>query len=403
MSGLVSEVGSLVGGGNNNSQFTASGTPIVQPTTVGQANTAYGGVQNALTQQQALAQALQAQGTQGMSTQAALTHALQAQAAGGGPNPAQAALNQNTGTNVANQAALMAGQRGASSNVGLIARQAAQQGAATQQAAVGQGATLQAQQELAAQQQLQGLAASQVGQSQGATNANTTAQAGEQGTLLNSINSQNTANVQMQSNQNNANSAMAQTNANNAAGFTSNLLGGGLSGAGATSMGSALTAAKGGEVSKDTITPPKGKNKKTQLPEHIRSLASIYHPKHFADGGNVEEGAPQPIADESPLKQSSGGGASSLAPLLMLAANKGAVVPGNPKVNHNDVKNDVVPALLTPKEIVLPLSVTEADDAPEKAKQFVEALIAKQGKSSGKEEGDFKQALKVAISSRRKK
>lgn len=79
-------------------------------------------------------------------------------AQGVGPNPAQAALNNATGQNVANQAALMAGQRGASANVGLLARQAAMQGANTQQQAVGQSAQMQAQQQLNA---LQGLGAQQ--------------------------------------------------------------------------------------------------------------------------------------------------------------------------------------------------------------------------------------------------
>ncbi len=99
---------------------------------------------------------------------------------GNGPNPAQAALNNATGQNVANQAALMAGQRGAGSNVGLIARQAAQQGAGIQQQAAGQSAQMQANQQLAglsglsAQQQAQagtnqaigGLGTTQVGQQQ---------------------------------------------------------------------------------------------------------------------------------------------------------------------------------------------------------------------------------------------
>ncbi len=67
---------------------------------------------------------------------------------GTGPNPAQAMLNQATGQNVANQAALMAGQRGAGANVGLMARQAAQQGAGIQQNAAGQGAAMQAQQQM---------------------------------------------------------------------------------------------------------------------------------------------------------------------------------------------------------------------------------------------------------------
>lgn len=122
-----------------------------------------------------------------LASQMALARQQQATAAqyqgianGTGPNPAMAALNQTTGQNVANQAALMAGQRGAGANVGLLARQAAQQGAATQQQAVGQGATMQAQQELNAlsglsgqqqaigntQQNVANIAQQQVGQTQ---------------------------------------------------------------------------------------------------------------------------------------------------------------------------------------------------------------------------------------------
>ncbi len=103
------------------------------------------------TQQQAI------QGLQGVAGSQANTLAqLQGVANGTGPNPAQAMLNQQTGQNVANQAALMAGQRGAGANVGLMARQIAQQGAATQQQAVGQGASMQAQQSLGALGQMQG-------------------------------------------------------------------------------------------------------------------------------------------------------------------------------------------------------------------------------------------------------
>jgi hypothetical protein len=97
------------------------------------------------------------QSLQGISgQQQTLANQLQGVASGQGPNPAQAMLNQQTGANVANQAALMASQRGAGANVGLMARQAAQQGAGTQQQAVGQGATMQAQQSLGAMGQLQG-------------------------------------------------------------------------------------------------------------------------------------------------------------------------------------------------------------------------------------------------------
>lgn len=128
---------------------------------------AYNGAQNlnsSLAAQQALAQ--QQQGTLSQ---------YQNIANGTGPNPAQAALNRSTGQNVANQASLMAGQRGAGANVGLIARQAAQQGAAIQQDAVGQSAALQAQQQLNA---LQGLSAQQ--QAIGGTNQNVASIAAQQ-------------------------------------------------------------------------------------------------------------------------------------------------------------------------------------------------------------------------------
>ncbi len=110
-------------------------------------NAAISGLQGLTNQQQAL-----------MGQQQGTAEQYQNIANGTGPNPAQAALNQSTGQNVANQAALMAGQRGAGSNIGLLAREAAQQGAATQQQAVGQAATMQAQQQLAG---LSGLAQQQ--------------------------------------------------------------------------------------------------------------------------------------------------------------------------------------------------------------------------------------------------
>lgn len=185
-------------GGNNGASNVASAYGQTQ----GLANQQQGlnavGMQgSALSQQQALnAQLANAGGVQNLSgalsaqqglaaQQQALASQYQDVASGTGYNPAMAQLNQATGQNIANQAALMAGQRGAGANVGLIARQAAQQGAATQQQAVGQGATMQAQQSLgalsglAAQQQAIGstqqnvanIAAQQVGMQQAGTNA----------------------------------------------------------------------------------------------------------------------------------------------------------------------------------------------------------------------------------------
>lgn len=84
------------------------------------------------------------------AAQTALATQLGNIAQGQGPNPAQAMLNQSTGQNVSNQASLAAGQRGASQNVGMIQRQAANQGRQAQQQAAGQGASMQAQQSLGA-------------------------------------------------------------------------------------------------------------------------------------------------------------------------------------------------------------------------------------------------------------
>lgn len=138
--GLNSQLSGLNGAANQNAVF-GQGQQLANA--MAGAN-GVGNLSGALASQQALAQRQQALAEQ----QQGLVGQYQDIAAGRGPNPAMAMLNQQTGQNVANQAALMAGQRGAGANVGLMARQAAQQGAATQQQAVGQGATMQAQQQL---------------------------------------------------------------------------------------------------------------------------------------------------------------------------------------------------------------------------------------------------------------
>lgn len=58
-------------------------------------------------------------------------------------------------------------------------------------------------------------------------------------------------------------------------------------------------------------------------------------------------------------------------------------VPGKAKFKGDTRSNDTVPALLSPGEIVLPRSVAQSEDAPDKAKKFVEA-IKKQKRPSPK-------------------
>jgi len=208
----MSFIGGMLGvsGGASGSGYSAPSSANIQtPTTTDQANQAYNANQNALQQQQQFLQAVQAQN--GLGNQSAVYNQLQGIANGTGPNPAAAQLAQATSANTANQAALMAGQRGSSQNVGLMARQAAQQGAVNQQNAAGQAATMQANQSLNALNQMGGLATSQANQLAQATAANTSANQSEQQNLLNSIAAQNNANVGMQSNINSANSQLAQT------------------------------------------------------------------------------------------------------------------------------------------------------------------------------------------------
>lgn len=182
-----------------------------------------------------------------LSQQQGLTNQLQGVANGTGPNPALAALNQSTGQNVANQGALMAGQRGAGANVGLIAREAAQQGATTQQQAVGQAATLQSQQQLnalgAIGTQQQNMANTNINQQ----NANTSLL----GTGASANNAQNNTGVSNYGMAQGINSQVSQNNTNAVNQSTSGLLGGIGSAIGGP-IGSILGGlAKGGVVGYD--------------------------------------------------------------------------------------------------------------------------------------------------------
>jgi len=267
--GILGTIGGAIGLNNN---FQAGAANTQAGTNAAQLNQAYTGVQGAMSQEQALANALQPGGTQAASSQQDLLAALTAEAQGKGPNPAQAALNQNTANNIAQTAALMAGQRGAGTNVGGIARAVGQQGAATQQQAVGQEATMQAQQQLAAQQQEQAQQEAMIAESGQTTNTLNQQQQNEQNILQNANTSFNNAQVGMQENMNNVNAATSAANQN----MAGNIFGGILSGASSAVSSIASMFAKGGMVGRD-------------MPDHIRHVASIYHPKRYAEGGEVAD------------------------------------------------------------------------------------------------------------------
>lgn len=324
----MSSVVSSIFGGPAPGQVTGSATAA----TGEQANQRFDEVNQGLTNQAGFLQAVQAQN--GLGNQTQVYNQLQGVADGTGANPAQAMLNQATGANVANQAALMAGQRGSSANAGLIGRQAAQQGANTQQQAAGQGATLQANQSLNALTAAGNMANTQAGQQANATNAYTNSALQGQQNVLGALTSQNQIN-----------SGAQQGNAQ----MQGNLLGN-LAGA----AGSALQLAEGGAV-----------------PEAPKAGPTSLTAQYFAQGGKVP-------AMVSPGEQ-------YLPPQAAKAVAKGDAkplsvgerIPGKPKVAGNSYANDVVPKTLTTGGVVIPNSIMQGKDAEKKAAEFVRQVLSK--------------------------
>lgn len=302
--------------------------------------------------------------------QQGLANQFQNVANGQGPNPAMAALNQATGQNVANQAALMASQRGAGANTGLIARQAAMQGANTQQQAVGQAATMQAQQQLAAMGQLQqqqanmaNLAGAQVGEQQTAATGLGQQTSSQRGQLLGQ---------QAQANQINA--GMAQQKAGMQGQLLGNLMGAAGTGLGMMFAGPAGAAA-GNSIGSGLARG--GQNTSADM---------------FADGGKVQPRS----AYGRMLNMATGGAVPAMVSPGEVYLNPSAVqdvkagskkpmdgekIPGQPKVSgaKNSYANDTVPKTLEEGGIVIPRSVTQGKNPDKKAAEFVRAVLSKKG------------------------
>ncbi len=365
---LGGAVGMFGGGDNTAPQMP----PIVDPVTGQQLQQANTNTQSGLSQQQAFVNALNAQN--GIGNQSQVYNQLQGIAAGTGPNPAQAMLAQATGANVANQAALMAGQRGAGANAGMIARQAANQGANIQQQAAGQGATMQANQSLNAIGAAGNMANQQVGQQANAIgNYNQFAQ-GAQGMLLGAQGQYNNAVTGGQGNVNNNNQNVAQMNANQTGGL--------LNGAGA-----AATALGG--MTKSTQAPVAAG---IPMADTARGTQGPLRPDgSFAEGGAVGpssfvgrhlSGKPQMLAQGGKVDAILSPGEVYVAPDKVKAKDPiaaGKKIPGKPKHPGNDYRNDVVPKKLQEGGIVIPNEVMQSKDPHAAAAKFVAAILAKQG------------------------
>lgn len=417
--------------GDNGSNFIAKSADVVSPLSGPAYNSAVRGVSD-IDQQRQLAQLLGQQG--GIQNQSNIYNQLGQVAAGQGPNPAQAMLAQQTGQNVANQAALMAGQRGASSNPALIARQAAQQGAATQQQAIGQGASLQAQQSLNALGQQAGIAGQQVNNQMGQQNAVTTAQQNEVGQFIGANNALNQANIQNTQQQNAANAGIAQGNQKGQQDLLGNLMGAVGSGAQMIGGGGKAAASQGGIITPEgvrhhydiggvvdygmggsgpqssfaqSLNNPTWNNHQAGK-QMVNGIASLFRPSLTATATpalnelntlNAENATPmlgqqggtnltQAFARGGKVQAMVSPGEKIIPPEQMKrveqgkksALDVGKTVGGKAKVEGDSLENDTVPKDIEAGSVVLPRSVTHAKNPTKAAHAFVEALLKKQGR-----------------------
>lgn len=369
-----------MGGGAGGSGFDVDKAHVAEAVGLDQTNAAQQASLNALTQQQNFLNAVQAQN--GLGNQSTVFNNLANTAAGVGPNPAQAMLANATGDNIANQAALMAGQRGAAANPALMARQAAMQGANIQQQSIGQNAALQANQRLGALGQMGNIANQQAAQYGAAVQGNTGANQNQQNMLLNQISSQNNANVSAQNSVNQANSQMAQANMGAQGNIFGNLLGaagtvvggiyGGPVGAG---LGGKLGSAVGGGMQKGSASAfAEGGDVKPAVPAGPRSSVAQYlcngGMMKMAEGGQVPAMVSPgevylPPKDVQKVAQ----GADPIA--------TGEKIPGKPVYPGNDYRNDVVPKTLKEGGIVIPNEVLQKPNAHWEAMRFVHAVLKK--------------------------
>jgi len=373
--GILGGIGGLLGG------IFGGGPPlpnITDPVTGQQITDAQGKV--IATQEQLNNFASTLQGVNGVQNQQAVLQNLQQVAAGRGPNPALAQLAQTTGQNIAAQQALQAGQRGAAGNVGLIARQAGQQGANIQQQAVGQGATLAAQQELNALNSMGTIAGQQVGETQNALATAGSLGLQNQGQLLSSQGQYNSQIAGGQANVNTTNAALT--------GATLPLVQGTLSGAGTAQVANnSPTSTPGGsglDFSGANGLPSQqigGFNPLPNAPtfEHGGRVMKGPHKSHVANylmmakGGQVPEKVPALVSP----------GEIYLAPDHVKEVQHGANplklghrIPGKAKVKGDSLKNDTVKATLEEGGVVLPRHIVNSM-SPDKAKLFVLKSLAK--------------------------
>jgi hypothetical protein len=67
----------------------------------------------------------------------------------------------------------------------------------------------------------------------------------------------------------------------------------------------------------------------------------------------------------------------------------GGLIQGTPQAPGDSPRNDTVPAMLSPGEIVIPRTVAQSVDAPDRAAEFVAAIKASKGAKAAPAKGDY--------------
>lgn len=314
--------------------------------------------------------------------QQALGQQLQQQIAGQGPNPAQTQYQQNVQQNIANAQGLLSSQRGL--NPALAAKLGSNVAAQSGQQAAAQSALQQQQQQLATTQNYGNL----LGQEQ-------------QGNLAQQQLYVNPNTAAMQTN---AGIAVANQQAGNQ--LVGGLLGAlGSAGAAAAGGGKAHGGmiggyADGGFVDSDPTSAPQ-----SSAGKYLKGIGSSFgslgngsqasQPGLNAGVSSLGKGAGLGIANLLKSKTNqliAGGPTDNMGQSdgmngvgAQLAAKVGKIknfkpggwVPGKASVSGDSAKNDTVPAMVSPGEIVIPRSVVNSKDAAKKAADFVAAVLAK--------------------------
>lgn len=111
--------------------------------------------------------------------------------------------------------------------------------------------------------------------------------------------------------------------------------------------------------------------------ENQRSLSGVINPSQQVEADTSRQNAAQRAQIAGGLINAGGGALSAGAKGGAAGAAHGAYVGGVALHPGDNKKNDIVPAMLSPGEIVIPRS--KAND-PDKAKEFVEALLSEKRK-----------------------